>query len=71
MSTLTIEVPDSVKAKLARASARTGERADALVLEGIERVLWLRALDESRRALAPSARELGITTDEDVFRLIS
>ncbi len=37
----------------------------------MRRKLWLDAFDDTRRALMPKARALGIYTDEDVFNLAS
>lgn len=39
--------------------------------DAVRRKLWLDAFDETRRALIPKARAMGIYTDEDVFKIVS
>ncbi len=75
MTTLTIELPDSLKASLEREAARSGASVQSLVLEGIESVLAHRERQESIRrfrTLAEPVRKateaLGIRSDEDAIR---
>ena len=58
----------SVLARTARAQHLTQSE---FVRKAIQDKLWVDAVDESVRLLAPKARALGIHTDEDVFKLIS
>ncbi len=69
--TLTVSLPSEMRREVARAAKRQKLTASEYVRDAVQRKLWLDAFDETRRALLPKARSLGIYTDEDVFKLVS
>ncbi|MBA3607979.1 MAG: hypothetical protein H0W43_05640 [Chthoniobacterales bacterium] len=69
--TLTVSLSKEMRRELARAAKRQKLTASEYVRDAVRRKLWLDAFDETRRALIPKARALGIYTDEDVFELVS
>ena len=69
--TLTISLPSEMRRELARAAKKQKLTASEYIRDAVRRKLWLDAFDETRRALIPKARALGIYTDEDVFKLVS
>ena len=60
-----------MRRKVARAAKRQKLTASEYVRDAVRRKLWLDAFDETRRALIPKARTMGIYTDEDVFEIVS
>ncbi|MDQ3116840.1 MAG: ribbon-helix-helix domain-containing protein [Verrucomicrobiota bacterium] len=69
--TLTVSLSKEMRRELALAAKRQKLTASEYVRDAVRRKLWLDAFDETRRALIPKARALGIYTDEDVFKLVS
>ena len=69
--TLTVSLPSEMRRELARAAKKQKLTASEYIRDAVRRKLWLDAFDETRRALIPKARALGIYTDEDVFKLVS
>ena len=69
--TITVSLPGEMRRKVARAAKRQKLTASQYVRDAVRRKLWLDALDETRRALIPKARAMGIYTDEDVFEIVS
>jgi Arc/MetJ-type ribon-helix-helix transcriptional regulator len=69
--TLTISLPEKTKSLIERAAAAGGLTTSEYVRLAIHRKLWSDALAESRLAALPRAREQGVFSDEEVFRLIS
>ena len=70
-ATLTVSLPREMRQELARAAKRQKLTASEYVRDAVRRKLWLDAFDETRRRLIPSARAMGIYTDEDVFKIVS
>ncbi len=69
--TLTISLPGKTKQLVERAAREGGLTTSEYVRQAIFRELWKDATVDSRRRAVPAARDRGIFTDEDVFRLIS
>lgn len=69
--TLTVSLPREMRRELARVAKRQKLTTSEYVRDALRRKLWLDAFDETRRALIPKARSLGIYTDEDVFKIVS
>jgi len=69
--TLTVSLPGEMRREVARAAKKQKLTASEYVRDAVRRKLWLDAFDETRRALVPQARAMGIYTDEDVFKTVS
>ena len=69
--TLTISLPGKLRKELAKKAKAQHLTQSEFVRRAIQDKLWVDAVDESVRSLAPHARALGVRTDEDVFKLIS
>jgi predicted transcriptional regulator len=69
--TLTISLPGELRKALAKTAKTQHLTQSEFVRRAIQDKLWVDAVDESTRLLAPRARALGIHTDEDVFKLFS
>ena len=68
---ISISLPEGVRAELDRfVEARGLSRSDA-VREAIADYLFERRFRELRRRLRPYAEAAGLYTDEDVFRIVS
>ena len=68
---MTVSLPAEMRRELARAAKKQKLTASEYVRDAVRRKLWLDAFDETRRALIPKARAMGIYTDEDVFEIVS
>ncbi len=68
MTTLTIRIPEKLKAELDEASRSEERPNSAIVRESIRRYLALRRFREVRRKVLPLAEAQGLFTDDDVFR---
>ena len=68
---MTVSLPAEMRRELARAAKKQKLTASEYVRDAVRRKLWLDAFDETRRALMPKARAMGIYTDEDVFEIVS
>ncbi len=69
--TLTISLPGKTKRLVERAARESGLTTSEFVRQAIFHELWRDAVLDSRRQAVPAARERGLFTDEDVFRLVS
>ena len=69
--TITVSLPGEMRREVARAAKKQRLTASEYVRDAVRRKLWLDAFDETRRALLPKARAMGIYTDEDVFQIVS
>lgn len=69
--TLTISLPGKLRKELAKSAKAQHLTQSEFVRKAIQDKLWVDAVEESIRLLAPKARALGMHTDEDVFKLIS
>ena len=69
--TLTVSLPREMRRELLRAAKKQKLTTSEYIRDAVRRKLWLDAFDETRRALIPEARAMGIYTDEDVFKIVS
>lgn len=70
-TTATISLPPKLQREVARAARQADMSLSEYIRGAIQNKLWEDAFDQSRRQLEPTARSMGIYTDEDVFALIS
>lgn len=70
-STITISLPEKVRAQLDRLSKTEGVSRSDLVRESIRDYLFIRQLRAMRRTMVPKASRQGIHTDQDVFDRVS
>lgn len=70
-STITISVPEQVRAELDRVSRVEGVSRSDIVRESIRDYLFLRQFRSLRRTMVAKASQRGIYTDEDVFNQVS
>ena len=71
MNTLTIRIPDELKAELQEISSREHVPVSDLVRESIRRYVAAQRFKSLRKRTLPFAEAQGLLTDEDVFRAIS
>ena len=60
-----------MRRELLRAAKKQKLTTSEYIRDAVRRKLWLDAFDETRRALIPKARAMGIYNDEDVFKIVS
>ena len=70
-STITISLPEKVRAQLDRVSRAEGVSRSDLVRESIRYYLFIRQLRAMRKSMVPKASRQGIYTDQDVFDRVS
>lgn len=68
---LTISLPDKTKSLVERLARENDLTTSEYVRRAIFRQIWQDAAEQSLRVALPRARNQGVFTDEDVFRLIS
>jgi len=71
MKTLTIRLPDDLRADLQRLSQEKSKPISDIVRESIRRYVAVERFRVLRRKVLPFAEAQGFITDEDVFRAIS
>jgi predicted transcriptional regulator len=71
MSTLTVRIPDELKAQLEDLSRRLHRPASDLVRESLRQFVVQEELRQLRAKLRPYAEAAGFFTDEDVFEVVS
>ena len=71
MDTLTIRLPDDLKADLQRISATESRPVSDLVRESLRRYVAVAKFRSLRRRVLPFAEAQGLVTDEDVFEALS
>jgi predicted transcriptional regulator len=71
MNTLTVRIPDELRADLQEISSRQSVPVSDLVRESIRRYVAIERFRALRRRVLPFAEAQGLLTDEDVFRAIS
>lgn len=71
MNTLTVRVPDELRADLQEISSRQHVPVSDLVRESIRRYVAIERFRALRKRALPFAEAQGLLTDEDVFRAIS
>lgn len=71
MNTLTIRLPDDLRADLQRLSREQRKPISDIVRESIRQYVAVERFRALRRKVLPFAEAQGFLTDEDVFRAIS
>lgn len=71
MNTLTIRIPDELRADLQRISQQKKKPVSDVVRESIRRYVAVEKFRAVRRKVLPFAEAQGFMTDEDVFKAIS
>ncbi len=70
-NTLTVRIPDELKADLQEISSREHVPVSDLVRESIRRYVAAERFKSLRKRTLPFAEAQGLLTDEDIFRAIS
>ena len=70
MATLTLRVPDELDRELVQRSVAQGVSKSDLAREALRRYLQVTDFRALRQELTVRAQALGVSTDEDVFRLL-
>ena len=71
MNTLTVRLPDELKADLQRVSEDENKPVSDVVRESLRRYIAVAKFRSLRRRVLPFAEAQGFLTDEDVFKAIS
>ncbi|RME91017.1 MAG: ribbon-helix-helix protein, CopG family [Verrucomicrobia bacterium] len=71
MSTLTIRLPDDLRAALDELSRRQGRPVSDLVRDSLRRYVAIERFRSLRGKVLPFAEAQGLLADEDVFEAIS
>ena len=71
MNTLTIRLPDDLRADLKKISREQNKPVSDVVRESIRRYIAVERFRSLRRKVLPFAEAQGFLTDEDVFKAIS
>jgi predicted transcriptional regulator len=71
MNTLTIRIPDELKADLQRISRQQKKPVSDVVRESLRRYVAVERFRAVRKKVLPFAEAQGFLTDEDVFKAIS
>ena len=70
-STLTISIPQTVRAEIDRVSRAEGVSRSDIVRESIREYLFIRQFRRMRRTMVGEASRRGVHTDQDVFDRVS
>ena len=70
-STITISLPEAVKAEIDRVSKAEGVSRSDVVRESVRDYLFVRRFRALRTSMLPAAARRGIHTDQDVFDRVS
>ena len=71
MNTLTIRLPDDLRADLQKISQEQNKAVSDVVRESIRRYVAVERFRALRRKVLPFAEAQGFLTDDDVFKAIS
>ena len=71
METLTIRLPEELKADLQQISADEAKPVSDIVRESLRRYIAVTKFRALRRRVLPFAEAQGLMTDEDVFEALS
>jgi len=71
MNTLTIRLPDDLRADLQKISREQNKPVSDVVRESIRRYVAVERFRALRRKVLPFAEVQGFLTDEDIFKAIS
>ncbi len=69
--TLTVRIPDELRAELQQISEAEAKPISDIVRESLKRYVAFHAFRRLRKTVLPFAEAQGILTDEDVFSSIS
>ena len=67
MSTITVRIPEELKAELQKISASEHKPISDLVRESVRRYVNVEQFRQLRRKTLPFAEAQGLITDEDIF----
>jgi metal-responsive CopG/Arc/MetJ family transcriptional regulator len=70
-STITISLPEEVRAELDRVSKNEGVSRSDIVRESVRDYLFLKRFRSLRKRMTSRAAQRGIYTDQDVFDRVS
>jgi predicted transcriptional regulator len=71
METLTVRLPDELRADLQQISRDQNKPVSDVVRESIRRYVAIAKFRSLRRKVLPFAEAQGLVTDEDIFQVIS
>lgn len=71
MTTLTIRLPEALKAELDEISRDENRAVSDIVRESLRRYIAVERFRSVRKKILPFAEAQGLLTDEDVFRALS
>ena len=71
MNTLTIRIPDKLRADLKRISRQQDKPVSDLVRDSMRRYVAIEKFRTLRKKVLPFAEAQGFLTDEDVFKAMS
>lgn len=71
MTTLTIRLPEALKAELDEMSRDENRPVSDIVRESLRRYVAVERFRSARRKILPFAEAQGLLTDEDVFQALS
>ena len=71
MNTLTIRIPDKLRADLKRISRQQNKPVSDVVRDSVRRYVAIEKFRTLRKKVLPFAEAQGFVTDEDVFKAIS
>ncbi len=71
MTTLTIRLPDDLKARLVELSRNQNRAVSDIVRESIRRYIAIERFRSVRKKILSFAESQGLLTDEDVFKALS
>lgn len=71
MNTLTVRLPDELRAELRKISRDQNKSVSNVVRESIRRYVVIEKFRSLRKKVLPFAEAQGFLTDEDIFKAIS
>jgi predicted transcriptional regulator len=71
MKTLTVRIPDKLRADLKRISRQQNKPLSDVVRDSVRRYVTIEKFRALRKKVLPFAEAQGFVTDEDVFKAIS
>jgi predicted transcriptional regulator len=71
MTTLTIRLPEALKADLDKISRDENRAISDIVRESLRRYIAVERFRSTRRKILPFAEAQGLLTDEDVFKALT
>lgn len=70
-SVVSVSLPENLSEELDRLAKLTGRTKSDILKESLRLFLWESNLKAVQRNLGPKAKQLGIVSEEDVFKTIS